>query len=125
MSPVLFPTAAAKMTPAALTATVVTSRLADWYKTKPSPAGEIRRIRPPGSVPTIILSLASIASDRACVSSVLKKTGAFAVGRQPDESRPVAGGDEQIAPAVERHRPDVFRFGIVEDVSNLPLASTR
>ena len=35
---------------------------------------------PPGSVPAIILSFASRASDRACVSSVSKKTDYLVAG---------------------------------------------
>ena len=112
--PVLFPTAAAKMTPAALTATLVTSRLAAWCKTNPSPAGEIRRISPPGSVPTMMLSFESIASDRACVSSVLKKLRLSRRRLTLWISPPSPVADEEIATAVERHRPDVFGFRIVE-----------
>src|ERR1700685_915720 len=69
---VLLPTPAAKIAPSGLIATAVISRLGDWYRTKPCPAGEMRRISPLGSVPTIRLSWASMASDRAWFSSVLK-----------------------------------------------------
>ena len=85
-----------------------------WYRTKPSPAGETRKTRPPGSVPTIRLPLESMASERTCVSSV-KNTRAFAVRRHAMDLALIPGRDEQIAGRVEGHGPDVFGFGIVED----------
>src|SRR5689334_25446052 len=73
-------TPAAQIAPSGATATAVTSRFDIWYRTNPSPAGETRNTRPPGSVPTIRSPFPSSAIERTCVSSVRKKTLPFPSG---------------------------------------------
>ena len=57
-----------------------------------------------------------MASDRAWVSSVLKNTEPAPAGRDAMNLALIAGGDEQVAFAIERHGPDVFLVRIVEQL---------
>ena len=104
---------------------MVISRLAASYSTKPSPAGVDAQNQAAG-IGARDQVVVRIDGERAHVRFLgAVEHGAGAVRGHAMDLALVAGGDEQIAIARKRQRPDVFRVRIVEHFGACRPASTR